>query len=92
MPIKYKGIQKITLFQNEEIALVEGEEYEIQYINNGESFTDVKIKFLIGSNSRLTRVPTDSDIIKFEYLYTPNSDAIRSKSSHKIIDARKKEN
>ena len=83
-------MQKITLFQNEEMALVEGEEYEVTYVNDGESFTDIKIKFLIGSHSRLTRLPTNSDVIKFEYLYTPNSDSIRSRSSHQIIDTRVK--
>ena len=90
LPIKYDGIQKITLYSPEEMVLEEGTEYEIMYINNGENFTDIQIKFLLGNYSRLTKYPSGSDVIKFDYLYTPSSDDIQSESKHEIIDVRLK--
>ena len=88
LPIKYNGIQKITLYNPNEMILEENRDYTIDYYSNGTSFSDIHIRFILSDNSILsdTGYPSSSDTIKFDYLYTPNIDDTRAESKHTITD------
>ena len=88
LPIKFNGIQRITLFNPNEVILEEGRDFTVQYINNGEEFTDIIVTFIIGDYSILNRYPSSSDVIKFDYQYTPNSQDTKSSSTHTMTDIR----
>ncbi|MGA0241790.1 MAG: hypothetical protein ACO3K7_02175 [Candidatus Marinamargulisbacteria bacterium] len=88
LPIKYNGIQTITLYNPNEMILEEGRDYELTYLNNSAEFIDLRVKFIIGNNSILTSYPNSSDIIKFDYLYTPSINDTESNSTHEMTDVR----
>ena len=70
------------------MILEEGRDFTVQYINNGEEFTDIIVTFIIGDYSILNRYPSSSDVIKFDYQYTPNSQDTKSSSTHTMTDIR----
>lgn len=88
LPIKFNGIQKITLFSPNEVILEENRDFTIDYINNGEEFTDILVNFIIGGYSILNRYPSGSDIIKFNYQYTPSIQDTKTSSTHTMTDIR----
>lgn len=88
LPIKYNGIQKITLYGPNEIILEENRDFTIEYINNEEEFTDILVHFIIGEYSILNRYPSGSDIIKFDYQYTPSIQDTKTSSTHTMTDIR----
>ena len=79
LPIKYKGIQKITIFNPNEIILEENNDFTVQYINNGNEFTDILINFIIGGYSVLNSYPSSSDIIKFDWLRSDLHDVSKTR-------------
>lgn len=88
LPIQYNGIQSITIYEDDDIKeLEEGRDYTVEYINDGTSFTDIKIKFILTGDSILSRLPGSSDVIRFKYYYIPQIGDTQMNSSHQIIGA-----
>jgi hypothetical protein len=92
LPIKYKGITKITIFDPDEKILEEGRDYEITYESFNNEFKDLVVKFIIGGYSILNNYPRNSDIIKLSYLYTPKTNKTAAKSKHNLTNLRLKNN
>lgn len=74
IPMKYKGLDRVELYTNNgELFLSEGQEYIVDYGQDGQS---VRLQFKTASDpgysaSRLTTYPDDNARITMTYFYTP---------------------